>query len=129
MKFKIFICICLLPLSIHAKVRNDYELTVKVSTIAVKGWNLYKKGVFVGKNNGGRYTEPDTSTRVKEFWSNGEIAKFDRDNNGHHETIFLIKEQELIYVGSIGPRGTFINVSNKYKKFLHKPLTKFRSQY
>lgn len=131
MKIKLItvLCICVLPFSLHAKIQNNYELTVKVSTEAVQGWNLYKKGIFTSKNNGGRYTDPDKSTRVYDFWSNGEYAKYDRDNNGHHETIFLIKEKELIYVGSIGSKGTFIDVSNTYKKFLHKPLIKLIKQY
>ena len=120
--------ILILPLHVNAKLRNDYELTVKVSCEAVKGWSLYKRGVFVSKSKEGRYTDPDTNTKVYDFWSNGIYAKFDRDGNGHHETIFIIRQKELNYVGSLGTKGTFVHVSNNYKKLLHKSIKIFVNQ-
>ena len=117
--------IFLLPVNINAKIRNDYELTVKTALEANKGWTLYKKGVFVSKFRDGYYTDSDKSTRVKDFWSNGVYAKFDSDGDGYHETIFLIKEKELVYVGSLGAKGTFVHVSNNHRKLLHKPLKVF----
>lgn len=119
----IIVYISIFPLTIYGKINDNYELTVKVSIEATKGWNLYQKGVFIGKFNGGNYTNPDESTQVHDFWSDGYYAKYDRDNNGHHETIFIIREKELIYVGSIGSKGTFVDVSNNYRTLLHKSIS------
>ena len=128
-KLLTLICILLIPIISNAKIRNDYELTVNVSIKASHGWNLYIKKIFDGEHNGGYYTNPDSKTRVKDFWSNGEYAKFDRDNNGHHETIFIIENRELVYIGSIGSKGKFIHVSNKYKRLLNKSVIKFTSLF
>lgn len=121
----IIVFISLFPLMINAQIIDRYELTVKVAIEATKGWNLYQKRFFVGKFNGGNYTNPDDSTQVHDFWSNGDYAKYDRDNNGHHETIFIIRENKLVYVGSIGSKGTFVDASNNYRILLNKPLANF----
>lgn len=115
--------------TLNAQIKNDYELTVRIAIEANLGWELYKQKIFVGKFKDGKYTDTNKEHKGYEFWSNGEYAKLDSDHNGHHETIFLIKNEQLIYVGSIGSRGTFINVSKKYHNLLNKSITKLRTKY
>ncbi len=107
---------------------SDYELTVKVANGAQNGWNLYKQGMFVSEYDGGKYTNPDTRKKGYEFWSNGIYAKYDRDSNGHHETLFSIEKEDLVYVGTINFKATFIDVSNKYKNLLHKQMRAFKNK-
>ncbi|KJR42303.1 hypothetical protein MCHI_001798, partial [Candidatus Magnetoovum chiemensis] len=54
---------------------DDYELTVDVTAKAVKGWQLYTAKKFSGYFDNGHYTDPDKTTMVKDFWSDGLIAK------------------------------------------------------
>jgi len=132
MKYKISLIITILFSNVHllqAKVKNDYELSVKIALEANQGWELYQEKKFVSSFENGKYTDTNSLYRVHEFWSNGEYAKFDSDYNGHHETIFLIKDNKLVYVGSIGRKGTFINVSNKYINLLNKSIAKLRTKY
>lgn len=113
-----------ISVSARNKVEDYYELTVQVSLVAQKGWELFQQGKFMNEFNGGKYTEPDYSTRCLDFWSNGKIAKFDREGNGHHETIFVIRKKQLVYVGSIGPKGTFVDVSKEFTYLLNKYVPK-----
>jgi hypothetical protein len=108
-----------------ADIRNDYELTVATSIKAVEGWQLYADNKFAGAFNNGHYTDPDSTTKVKDFWSDGLVAKLDRDNNGHFETIFLVVDKQLVYVGSIGRAGNFIHAARDYKKHLGQPAASF----
>lgn len=107
--------------SATADIRHDYELTVASVVKALQGWQLYENEKFPGSFNNGRYTDPDPKTKVNDFWSDGLIAKLDRDNNGHFETIFVVVEKQLVYVGSIGGAGGFIHVARDYKKYLGQP--------
>lgn len=104
-----------------ADIRHDYELTVASVVKALHGWQLYEDEKFAGSFNNGRYTDPDPKTKVNDFWSDGLIAKLDRDNNGHFETIFIVAEKQLVYAGSIGRAGSFIHVARDYKKHLGHP--------
>ena len=104
------------------------ELTVAVVETALKGWELHQEKQFAATFDGGHYTDPHPDHRVREFWSDGHYAKVDRDHNGHFETIFVIDGDKLVYVGSIGPRGTFMDVASPYnglkgqsiRAFLHR---------
>jgi len=106
-----------------SKTNFTYDLTVKVVEGALKGWKLYQNGKFVSQYNGGKYTDPKRKMKGYEFWSNGKYAKYDRDNNGHFETVFFVQEKRLVYIGSIGSKSQFIHVANKYKMFLTKPMS------
>jgi hypothetical protein len=111
--------------SASADIRNDYELTVATSIKAVEGWQLYEDEKFAGSFKNGHYTDPDPTTRVKDFWSDGFVAKLDRDNNGHFETIFLVVNKQLIYAGSLGRTGSIIHAARDYKKYLGQPAASF----
>jgi antitoxin component YwqK of YwqJK toxin-antitoxin module len=89
--------------------RNDYTYTEEVRRLADKGFQLYKESRFINSYNGGYYTDPDSNTMVLDFWSDGKKAKVDRDGNGHHETIFEIKDGQLIYVGTLGSDGKYVD--------------------
>ena len=108
-----------------ADVRNDYELTVASVVKAVHGWQLYQEEKFAGSFANGHYTDPDRNTRVKDFWSDGRIAKLDRDNNGHFETIFVVVKSQLVYAGSIGRDGSVINAAKHYKHHLGQSAAAF----
>ena len=115
----------MLSTSLSAEVRDDYELTVAVAVKANQAWQLYRDEEFAGAFNNGHYTDPDPRTRVNDFWSDGLVAKLDRDDNGHHETIFAIVENELVYVGSIGAKGTFVDAARVYHRYLGLPAASF----
>jgi hypothetical protein len=83
-----------------------------------KGFELFKSGTFVGKYADGCYTDPNEKTKVYDFWSNGKWAKYDREGDGHHETMFQIKGNQIDYVGTIGGDAKFITVDKSYKEFL-----------
>ena len=104
--------------------RDDYELTIDVAIRASAGWELYKQKEFSGSRAGGHFTDPDPETRGNEFWSDGVYAKFDRDNNSHGETIFVIDGDNLIYAGCIGSTGQWVHTSKSF--FDHaEALTEF----
>jgi hypothetical protein len=111
-----------------ADIRDDYELTVSAAVKATKGWQLYEDEKFAGSFDKGHYTDVDRKTKVKDFWSDGRIAKLDRDDNGHFETIFVVVDNELVYAGSIGRMGNFIHVAGEYAKHLGQPDTSLRNE-
>jgi hypothetical protein len=112
----------LLSTSATAEIRDDYELTVATAVKATRGWQLHEDQKFAGAFKNGHYTDPDPATKVKDFWSDGLVAKLDRDNNGHFETIFLVVDEQLVYSGSIGRTGSFIHAAREYKKYLGQPV-------
>lgn len=114
--------------SCFAEVARDYALSPEVSNLAEEGFGLYKAGKLDGGFNGGHYTNTDPKTPGKDFWSNGKYAIVDRDKNGHFETIFAIHDGKLNYVGSIGPKGTFVDVSPLYSQFAGKSINSFTSK-
>jgi hypothetical protein len=118
----------LLSTSASADIRDDYELTVATAVNAMKGWQLYEDKKFAGSFDKGHYTDADAKTKVKDFWSDGRIAKLDRDDNGHFETIFVVMDNELVYAGSIGRTGRFIDVSGSYKKYRGRPGTSLSNE-
>jgi hypothetical protein len=88
----------------------------------IKGYELYKKNEIMSSYNGGHYTDPNPEKRGYEFWSNGKIAKFDRDSNGHYETILKINNKNLIYIGTLGSAGEWIDVNVNYKHLMGKKI-------
>ena len=112
----------LLAGSASAEVRDDYELTVACVTNAGEGWQLYGDREFAGTFANGHYTDPDPHTAVKDFWSDGRLAKLDRDGNGHFETVFKVAGKELVYAGSIGRKGTIVDAAEDYKNYLGQPV-------
>lgn len=110
------------PAAGRAEQAGEYELTVAVAKKALAGWELYQAKKFAASFDGGSYTDPDETTRSRDFWSNGRYARLDRDNNGHHETVFLIEQGELIYVGSLGMQGAFVDVASAHAKYRGKPV-------
>ncbi len=101
---------------------EDTELTVAAAKKALQGWGLFQAGKFAAAAHGGHYTDPDPNTQVRDFWSSGRWAMLDRDGNGHHETIFLVENQELVYVGCLNVRGLLINPASRFK--LHAGKTR-----
>jgi hypothetical protein len=119
----------LLSASAAADMRDDYELTVATAVKATAGWRLYEDEKFAGYFADGHYTEPDIQTKVKDFWSDGRIAKLDRDNNGHFETIFVVVDNDLVYAGSIGSRGTFIDAAKTYENYIGRTAAEFTRDF
>ena len=117
----------LLPVrtGVSAGLRDDYELTVATVVKAMQGWHLYGAKEFAGRFKDGHYTDPDPKTKVYDFWSDGLIAKLDRDNNGHFETLFMVDHNQLVYVGSTGRRGTLIHVARDQQNYLGQPASSF----
>ena len=106
------------------EISNKF-VTFSVSEISMffKGYQLFLSGNFSGKFKDGFYTDPNKETSVYDFWSNGKWAKYDRNGDGYHETIFEVVSSKLKYVGSLGREGKFIHVGEGYKRFLKKPAS------
>lgn len=99
-------------------VSDDYKYTQDVKTLAEKGYTLFKEGKFMTSHNSGHHTDTDPQTLGFDFWSNGKMVKVDRDHNGHFETIFMIKGDALVYVGSIGGKGVYVDVGEGFEPYL-----------
>jgi hypothetical protein len=119
----------LLVMSTSLSADIDYELTVASAAKAINGWQLYEDKKFAGSFDNGRYTDPDPNTKVKDFWSDGLIAKLDRDNNGHFETIFVVADKELVYAGSIGRNGTFVDAAKAYENYIGQRAASFTRDF
>ena len=106
---------------------NPSAQTDKATIARAKvGWKLYQQKRFAGAYAGGHYTDPEPATRLKEFWSDGIIAKFSRDGSGTHESIFFVnKNAELEYVGRLGRQRKFDRVERKFRKFKSQSLSSF----
>jgi hypothetical protein len=96
--------------------RDGAELTVAVVKKALAGWELFQAGKFAAAAGGGQYTDPDPNTRVRDFWSNGRWAMLDRDDDGLHETIFVVEDKDLVYLGCLDSRGTLVNPASRFKQ-------------
>lgn len=103
-----------------SKVRDDYQYTPEVKMLAEKGYELFRQGQYANSHNGGYYTDPVPMSGSLEFWSDGRKANLDREGTGHHETIFVINDGKLIYVGSIGSKGRYVDVGKGYENYLGK---------
>ena len=99
----------------HEEERDDAELTVAAAKTALKGWELFQAGKFAAAAQGGQYTDPDPNTQVRDFWSSGRWAMLDRNGDGRHETVFLIENKELVYVGCLDARGALVNPATRFK--------------
>ena len=95
--------------------RDDAELTVAAAKAALQGWELFQAGKFAATAQGGHYTDPNPETQVREFWSSGRWAMLDRNGDGHHETIFLVENEQLVYVGCLDLRGQVVNPASRFK--------------
>jgi hypothetical protein len=101
-----------------ADIRDDYELTMEVAEIALDGERMFVGQRFAGGFVDGFYTDPRPLTRAKSFWSNGVWAKVDRDDNGHYETLFVMRDGRLVYFGSIGPKGAIVDTAGEFAEYL-----------
>jgi hypothetical protein len=101
-----------------ADVRGDYELTMEVAEIALDGERMFVGQKFAGSFVDGFYTDPRPLTRAKSFWSNGAWAKVDRDDNGHYETLFVMRDGRLVYFGSIGAKGAIVDTAGEFAEYL-----------
>lgn len=99
--------------------------TLSPDDIAViqRGYRLYQRGEFAGSYAGGQYTDPNLDSKVMDFWTNGKFARYDRNGDGHHETILEIARQRLFYIGTIDANGIFIDVSKKHPEYLRQSLS------
>jgi hypothetical protein len=102
-----------------------YQLTVSVMRGALEGWRLFQNGVYAADFNGGYYTHPNPEVTCHQFWSDGKYARYDREGDGHHETIFLVQRDGITYVGSLDRTGTFVDVAHAYSQYFGNPLSDF----
>lgn len=109
------ILLVLCPAICLAQEASDPELTVAAAKTALQGWELFQAGKFAAAAHGGHYTDPDPITQVHDFWSSGRWAMLDRNGDGHHETIFLVENKDLVYVGCLDMRGTLVNPASRFK--------------
>lgn len=105
----------LCPAICPAQEASDPELTVAAAKTALRGWEFYQAGRFAAAAQGGHYTDPHPKTQVHDFWSNNRWAMLDRDGDGHHETIFLIENKELVYVGCLDMHGKLVNPASRFQ--------------
>jgi hypothetical protein len=110
----------LCPAVCSAQEASAPELTVAAAKTALQGWELFQAGKFAAAAQGGHYTDPDAKTQVRDFWSNSRWAMLDRNSDGHHETIFLIENKQLVYVGCLDTRGKLVNPASRFKPHVGK---------
>ncbi|MBB1094591.1 hypothetical protein HUU61_25350, partial [Rhodopseudomonas palustris] len=87
-----------------------YNLSPDDIAVIQRGYRLYLGGDVAGDYADGKYTDPNLDTKVLDFWTNGRFARYDRNGDGHHETILAIRRQRLFYIGTIDVHGIFIDV-------------------
>ena len=102
------------------------ELTMAVARQALAGWELYQAGDYSGTFRGGRYTDTNADVSGFDFWSDGRYAQLDRGRDGHHETIFLVRDGELVYVGTLNKQGNFGHTARVYRRFRNQSIARFR---
>ena len=120
---RLFCCIfILLILSCALAISDKYEIDSDILLGAEKGWELFLEQEFSGIYNNGCYTDPRPEKRGYSFWSNEIFAKFDREGDGHFETIFEIQNNQLLYVGSIGGNGRYSHTSETHVQYLDKGM-------
>ncbi len=103
----------------------NYNLSPDDIKMIQRGYRLYQMGQSSGQYGNGKYTDPNPSTKVYDFWTNGIFAKYDRDDDGHHETILEIANHQIIYVGTLGLDGKFVHVGTKHQKYLNRSITDY----
>lgn len=108
-----------------APIADNYELTMDVARSAMEGWDLWVTQVPEDVMHYGRYVDTDPTTPARDFWSNGAWAKLDREADGHHETLFVIRDGHLVYFGSLGPKGTFVDVAREFSAFQDRSVKDF----
>lgn len=91
-------------------------------TLADQGWLLWKAGTFEAEFRGGRYTNPDPSTQVHDFWSDGTYVRVDPGDDGLFEYSFQIVNDRPVYLGKTGEDGTFVDASPSHETLLGKTL-------
>lgn len=104
---------------------SNYNLSPDDIKMIQRGYRLFQLGEYSGQYADGKYTDPNPVTRVYEFWTNGSFAKYDRDHNGHHETILEIVNQRIFYIGTLGGNGNFVHVGNKHLYYLHRSINDY----
>jgi hypothetical protein len=104
-----------------ASADHTHDFNSNERNMIIKGFELYKSGTFAGKYADGYYTNPNLKTQVLDFWSNGKWAKYDREGDGHHETMLQINGNQIEYVGTIGGDARFTTVSKSHQEYLYRP--------
>lgn len=103
-----------------APVLDNYTINDEIRAQAELGYRLFRERKFVSESNGGFYTDPVEGGGF-EFWANPYWAQFDRDQNGHFETIFQFDGKDSItYFGSIGGDGNYVDVRKGMEPYLGK---------
>jgi len=108
------------PLDSKIQNRLSYTFDDRVAMASDIGWALYKKNKRLHSPHGGAYVFSYVDKKGFGFWSDGKIAKVDRNNDGHYETLFRIRNDSLIYAGSFEMKDNFVEVADKFHKLIKK---------
>ena len=109
-----------------SSVQAGYNLSPDDIAVIQRGYRLYQMGEFAGPYADGKYTDPNLDTKVYDFWTNGRFARYDRNDDGHHETILEIVRQQLFYIGTIDVNGIFVACwTRNTRSILHKSIGEF----
>lgn len=98
------------------------DLDIKRYTAA---WNMFLAKIYQESYEDGYYTDSNLMTPVKDFWSNGIYAEFDSDEDGNHEMIFKVQDNNLIYIGILGRYNIFTVTSDNYRKLTGRSFDDF----
>lgn len=93
-----------------------------------EGWQLWQKKEYAGRTYDGFYTDPDKSTMDKDFWSDGTYARVDDTSDGMFETVFVVREEELIYIGSLESPFIFKNITKGQEETVKEYLAGLREK-
>ncbi len=121
----LFLILFLIAFTQVSGAESNYNLSPEDVKMIQQGYRLYQMGEYSGQYTDGKYTDPNPETSVYDFWTNGTFAKYDRDNDGHHETILEIVNQRIFYIGTIGVNGYFVHVGNKHPEYLNQSINHY----
>lgn len=114
----------------HAAAPSDAAngLSASAKRKADIGWKLWQDRKYAGKTPDGFYTDPDPTTQVKDFWSDGEFARVDDTNDGMFETIFKVKDKELLYIGMLERPFIFKHIVKGHEQTVEEYLNSLRTR-
>jgi len=101
--------------------------TSTARTKAAAGWRLWQAKDYAGRTHDGYYTDPDSTTKVKDFWSDGVFARVDDTNDGMFETIFVIDDQKLRYIGTLQSPYIFNHIEEGEEQTVADYLKRLRA--
>ena len=106
--------------------RNSIAYSDRAYRLATDGYELYKNGEIKNVNGNSVYVDPDEESQVYDVRITGPWMEVDRNDDGFHETIFRIIDEDVRYFGSLGSEGRLVDVGGEYEEYLNQKWNNIR---